>query len=150
MEQNWSNCLCGHGIKQKYYLRNDVTGALDYVGNSCVKQFMRHLDAPDAMFSSIRRVRQDPSRKLHRRVLSLAVDTGRITGCELIAYNEGQRREVNLRILAEQVSTTVPKRSSPLARCFGVAVQRHTSTSIGQWPKGKKVKRKRMRQTTLC
>ena len=103
LEPAWSNCLCGHGIKQKCYLRNTQTDALNFVGSSCVKQFMRHLDAPDAIFLSIRRVRQLPERRLHARVLDMAVDSGVITDEDRTLYKRGQRKAVNLRILADQV-----------------------------------------------
>ena len=111
LEPNWSNCLCGHGIKQKCYLRNSRTGAVNFVGSSCVKQFMRHLDAPSAMFQSIRRVRQAPERRLHRRLLRLAVESGVITEEERAAYQTGEElRAINLRILADQVAPP-PKRA---------------------------------------
>jgi len=108
LEPDWSNCLCGHGIKQKCYLRNTETGALNYVGSSCMRQFM-HLDAPEAMFQSIRRVRQAPERRLHPRVLNLAVEAGVITDEDRTLYNAGERRAINLVILADQVKPP-PKR----------------------------------------
>ena len=109
LEPDWSNCLCGHGIKQKCYLRNTETGALNFVGSSCVRQFMRHLDAPDAMFQSIRRVRQLPERRLHARVLDMAVEAGVITDEDRALYKTGDRKAINLRILADQVKPP-PKR----------------------------------------
>ena len=109
LESDWSNCLCGHGIKQKCYLRNTQTDALNFVGSSCVKQFMRHLDAPDAMFQSLRRVRQLPERRLHTRVLKLALEAGIITEQDHTRYKTGERKEINLRILADQVEPP-PKR----------------------------------------
>ena len=108
LEPDWSNCLCGHGIKQKCYMRNNETGALNFVGSSCVRQFM-HLDAPDAMFQSIRRVRQAPDRRLHPRVLNLAVEAGVITDEDRTLYNAGERKAINLVILADQVKPP-PKR----------------------------------------
>ena len=109
LEPAWSNCLCGHGIKQKCYLRNTQTDALNFVGSSCVKQFMRHLDAPDAMFQSLRRVRQLPERRLHARVLDMAVEAGVITDEDRTLYKTGSRHDINLRILADQVAAP-PKR----------------------------------------
>ena len=108
LEPDWSNCLCGHGIKQKCYLRNTETGALNFVGSSCVRQFM-HLDAPNAMFQSIRRVRQAPERRLHARVLDMAFEAGVITEEDRTRYKSGERKEINLRILADQVEPP-PKR----------------------------------------
>ena len=108
LEPGWSSCLCGHGIKQKCYLRNTETGALNFVGSSCMKQFM-HLDAPEAMFQSIRRVRQAPERRLHWRVLKLALEAGVIAQDDLDVYKSGERKEINLRILADQVAPP-PKR----------------------------------------
>ena len=108
LEPDWSNCLCGHGIKQKCYLRNTETGALNFVGSSCMKQFM-HLDAPEAMFQSIRRVRQAPERRLHWRVLKLALEAGVIAQDDLDVYKAGSRHDINLRILADQVAPP-PKR----------------------------------------
>ena len=108
LEPDWSNCLCGHGIKQKCYMRNTETGAINFVGSSCVRQFM-HLDAPDAMFQSIRRVRQAPDRRLHPRVLNMAVEAGVITDADRTLYKTGSRHDINLRILADQVAPP-PKR----------------------------------------
>ena len=126
LEPHWSSCLCGHGIKQKCYMRNTKTGAVNFVGSSCVKQFMRHLDAPSAMFQSIRRVRQAPERRLHRRLLSLAVDSGLITEEERTAYRSGEgRHAINLRILADQVAPP-PKR----ARLEDTAIRLPTASAL--------------------
>ena len=126
LEPGWSSCLCGHGIKQKCYLRNSKTGAVNFVGSSCVKQFMRHLDAPSAMFQSIRRVRQAPERRLHRRLLRLAVESGVISEEERAAYQTGEeRRAINLRILADQVAPP-PKR----ARLEDTAIRLPTASAL--------------------
>ena len=74
-DTNMTHCLCRHGIMERCVLRNRLTGCLALVGNKCVKQFIPHisLDAPTgAIFASIKRVRKDPDRVVHKHRLKMA------------------------------------------------------------------------------
>lgn len=68
-------CLCGHVIKERCVLKNERTSRLVIVGNCCVKHFLGDLPntiATDACFASIKRVKKDIRKTLHRDIVRLA------------------------------------------------------------------------------
>jgi len=81
-DENFTHCLCGHAIKERCVLRNRVTTCLARVGNCCVRQFMpeiAQLVTADGIFTSIRRVKKNPVKTLHRQLVRLAQERGAIT-----------------------------------------------------------------------
>ena len=78
-------------------LRNRLTECLALVGNKCVKPFIPHisLDAPTyAIFASIKRVRKDPDRAVHKHLLKLAKEKKRITAWAESWYANHSRKRV--------------------------------------------------------
>jgi hypothetical protein len=77
-----THCLCGHGIKERCVLRNSITQCLALVGSSCVRQFMTELacEVPtNAIFASLKRVKRNPDKAMHKHLVKLAREKCRIT-----------------------------------------------------------------------
>ena len=81
-DANMTHCRCGHGIMERCVLHNRITECIALVGNKCVKRFISHiaLAAPAyAIFASIKRVRKDIDKTVHKYIVKLAMAKGRIT-----------------------------------------------------------------------
>jgi hypothetical protein len=82
LQPTYTNCLCGHGIKERCVLRNSHTEHRAIVGNCCVKEFMHEICndfSTDAVFASIRRVKKSPGKTVHKHLVKLAKERKRIT-----------------------------------------------------------------------
>ena len=103
-DTNMTHCLCLHGIMERCVLRNRLTECFALVGNKCVKQFISHiaLGAPTgAIFASIKRVRKDPDKAVHKHLLKMAWDKGRITArAERWYANHSRKRLLTSREIA--------------------------------------------------
>jgi len=102
-----THCLCGHGIRERCVLHNASTNCFVLVGSKCVREFMYELcqEVPTgAIFASIRRVRADWSKPLHRHLVKMAHTKRHITPREVAWYLDNHRRrkltlgELNYRI----------------------------------------------------
>ena len=103
-DANMTHCLCGHGIMERCVLRNRITECVALVGNKCVKQFSSHiaLAAPtDAIFASIKRVRKDIDKMVHKDLAKLAREKGRTTArAERWYANSSRKRLLTTREIA--------------------------------------------------
>ena len=91
-DQN-SECLCGHTIKERCVISNTVTEGTATVGNCCVKQFLGHLTSTsDAVFASLKRVHSDNSKSLHPDLVDLAESRGDIAPWAAKLYKDLVRK----------------------------------------------------------
>jgi hypothetical protein len=60
-DDDYDNCICGHNIKERCYIINDVNGHILLVGNICVKRFINREegDRAIAMYNALKAIKKN-------------------------------------------------------------------------------------------
>ncbi len=74
LSDEFDNCPCGQEIKEHCYIRNRVTGRNTYVGNVCIRRFLK-IDT-GTLFDGLKRIRDDRSANANEALIEYAMERG--------------------------------------------------------------------------
>ena len=101
-DESPTHCPCGHGITERCYIKNRVTGETTFVGNVCVEKFMG-IDNKKIV-AGVKRITEDNTRNANKALIDHADKQGYLfDGDRDFLMKRKNRKHENLDTTTERV-----------------------------------------------